>query len=636
MKTFTIQSRGKSIQAKLLALILLSVGIPMLVFIVVFQYYSRSQINEQSRKMQQSSLQTSADALQQQIQLVSYAARGVYFNSDVLDILADRVEMSTVTQRQAAEDYIFNMMQTIYSVVPDASVIRLSSARLASTFYLNQSYDRIILPENRQASVSHIRPYSSRLVSGASSVPDEYINERAAFTVRLPLYDPPSITDCMGEIDIVIPYSRLEALCAGMFDEQGGEALYLLLGKNIPLYSSTGSIPNWVMELVDDQTPVNVCLYRQAADGSTAFYEHIREKTVDVWVVRAVPSRLLQAQANSFVAVLLALLLAVLAMTVISLVLSTLSFTRPLKKLAAYTCEVNRGHLDARIEDFIVYPEQDEIGTLVQDIDAMMHTINHYIIREYRLYAANKNIQLQMLQAQINPHFLHNTLQCLAGEALDANAPHLYGAIAALGQMMQYAMDTEHMTVPLSLEREYAAHYLKLQCLRFSCSLDVRWDISDRAANVLVPKMLLQPLIENSIRHGGILRRPGCSLRVCAALQEEGLLIEVTDDGDGLAPDRLAAVQKSLRAVREHFMDLPAGGINGKSPAPARDEDTPLEELQKNVQIMQSHIGLANVYERLLLHFGRDCRIDIRALAPHGAQVALHIPLQTNREEAQT
>ena len=197
------------------------------------------------------------------------------------------------------------------------------------------------------------------------------------------------------------------------------------------------------------------------------------------------PTTLLRTQADTFVQVLLMLFFCALVMTALFLSVSALSVTQPLKKLAAYTRAVNLGQLDANMEDYIVYPAQDEIGTLVTGIDDMMHTINQSnIIRQYRLDAANKTIQLQMLQAQINPHFLYNTLQCLAGEALSANAPELYTSIASLGQMMQYAMDTAHIMVPLEREKDYAEHYLRLQQLRFPAKLNAEWIIAPEAAGI--------------------------------------------------------------------------------------------------------------------------------------------------------
>lgn len=146
--------------------------------------------------------------------------------------------------------------------------------------------------------------------------------------------------------------------------------------------TSTAGCRDWVLNLFDDTIILPNERYTTfLTDGSTVFYERIQQKVVDLKVIRTVPSTLLRTQADTFVQVLLMLFFCALVMTALFLSVSALSVTQPLKKLAAYTRAVNLGQLDANMEDYIVYPAQDEIGTLVTGIDDMMHTINHYIIR---------------------------------------------------------------------------------------------------------------------------------------------------------------------------------------------------------------------------------------------------------------
>lgn len=629
---------SSTIQTKLLALLLLSVGLPMILFVGQFRNYSSKAISNQVLEAEGTAFHTGLRNLQEQIQLVTYAARSFYFNIHVLDLLEGRGGYDTITDRQEAEDYIFYMMQSIYSVVPDASLIHMTAYKLDQHFYLSRDYDRIVEPlkESEASAEAPVRAYGSYLQAGADYTGRITLKERSAFTVCLPLYAPPSITDPLGEIMIVIPESRIKQLCSTLFDESRGETLYVLSNSGFPLYSSESKIPDWALNLFDDTIILpNERYTTSLADGSTVFYERIQQKVVDLKVIRTVPSTLLRTQADTFVQVLLMLFFCALVMTALFLSVSALSVTQPLKKLAAYTRAVNLGQLDANMEDYIVYPAQDEIGTLVTGIDDMMHTINHYIIRQYRLDAVNKTIQLQMLQAQINPHFLYNTLQCLAGEALSANAPELYTSIASLGQMMQYAMDTAHMMVPLEREKDYAEHYLRLQQLRFPAKLNAEWIIAPEAADIFVPKMILQPLIENSVRHGGILHRENCTLTVRADVDQDILVICVQDDGNGTELQVLTALQKKLERVRRG-LERPDRGIStdtSQPESPSSDHSAQITDIQKNAQTLQTHIGLANVYQRLLLHFGPSCRIELYPIKPHGLRVSLYIPIQQERKE---
>lgn len=627
-------ARSSTIQTKLLALLLLSVGLPMLLFVGQFYQYSRQAVSRQALEAEETNFHTGLRSLQEQFQLVTYAARSFYFNLHVLELLEDRNGYETITDRQAAEDYIFYMMQSIYSVVPDAALIHMKAYRLGQHFYLSQEYTRLVEPlaEEEAAQEPPVRAYASYLSLSDASAARMLPKQRAAFAVCLPLYAPPSVTDPLGEIRIVIPQERVQQLCSTLFDEAGGELLYVLTDAGEPLYACGGEAPDWVRALFEAEPALNQSHVQTRADGSTVLYEHVRQKAVDLKVVRVLPSTLLRAQADAFVQMLLVLFFCALVMTALFMIVSVLYVTHPLKKLAAYTRAVNRGQLDARMEDYIDYHAADEIGTLVTSVDDMMHTINHYIIRQYQLDAANKEIQLQMLQAQINPHFLYNTLQCLAGQALDASAPELYAAIAALGQMMQYAMDTAHMTVPLAQEQAYAEHYLRLQQLRFPAALREEWSVTPEAGACTVPKMILQPLIENSIRHGGILRRSGCTLCVRAALADGVLTLCVQDDGAGMEPDALALLREKLEMARR-----------GQEPPETRDgppvpdtglpvSEEKLKDLCRNVQTMRAHIGLANVYRRLLLYFGPECRMEARPAQPRGLCVCISIPAAQKEE----
>ena len=107
-------------------------------------------------------------------------------------------------------------------------------------------------------------------------------------------------------------------------------------------------------------------------------------------------------------------------------------------------------------------------------------------------------------------------------------------------------MDTAHIMVPLEREKDYAEHYLRLQQLRFPAKLNAEWIIAPEAADIFVPKMILQPLIENSVRHGGILHRENCTLTVRADVDQDILVICVQDDGNGTELQVLTALQKNL------------------------------------------------------------------------------------------
>ena len=159
---------SSTIQTKLLALLLLSVGLPMILFVGQFRNYSQKAISNQVLEAEGTAFHTGLRNLQEQIQLVTYAARSFYFNLHVLDLLEGRGGYDTITDRQAAEDYIFYMMQSIYSVVPDASLIHMTAYKLDQHFYLSRDYDRIVEPlkESEASAEAPVRAYGSYLQAG--------------------------------------------------------------------------------------------------------------------------------------------------------------------------------------------------------------------------------------------------------------------------------------------------------------------------------------------------------------------------------------------------------------------------------------------------------------------------------------
>lgn len=615
-----------TVQQKLVLLLLISILAPMILFACVFRIYSRREFTEQSLSSMRSGMHSSVSSLQDQLQLITYAERSIYANDKVMSALAGDGHYSSIAEQQATEDYIFNMLRSINSMVTDASVIHLSAYHLGTDYYLTKNFDQYSLPLISPAVRDNVQAYSSYLQPGRYSAA-HFISsiEDTAFTICLPLYDPPSITDSIGLLEVAISRSRLESLCASLFDEADGESLLVLTEDNEPLYQS-GELGNnryvHLLANIEDENEVHTISYD---DGVTVLYEHVRFKTVNLKVARIVPVMRLSSKVDSFITGLMVLLIALLAMAALLMCLCTVQFTGPLRKLTAYTCAVRDGDLSARMEDFIVYKAHDEIGTLITDIQDMVQAIHRYIIRQYQLNAENKDIQLKMLQAQINPHFLFNTLQCLAGQALEVNSMQLYNAIASLGQMMHYAMDTDKIMVSLQEEKDYAASYLMLQRLRFPVRLHEQWQISEKALDFPVPKMVLQPLIENAVRHGEILKSDDHTLTVYADVLRGGLALRITDDGIGANVETVKALQNRLNALYDGLRSASMRQDTALTLSDTGSEKEDLQDLQRNVQSLQTHIGLQNVYQRLLLRCGWDCAFQVRRLEPHGFEVALFI-----------
>lgn len=623
-----------TVQKKLVLLLLLSILVPMILFACIFRIYSRREFTEQGLSSMRSGFQSATTSLQDQLQLITYAERSVYANDKVMTALAGDGHFSSIAERQATEDYIFNMLRSISSMVTDASVIHLSSYHLATDYYLTKNFDQYTLPLVRTSIRDDVQAYSSYLQPGKYNPTHIIPVEDTAFTICLPLYNPPSITDSIGLLEVSISRSRLESMCSSLFDAAEGESLLVLTEDNELLYQSQNVESERYTQLLSSIENENEINTFYDDDGVIVLYEHIQFKTVNLKVARIVPITRLSSKVDSFITGLIILLIALMAMAAFLMCLCTVQFTGPLRKLTAYTCAVRDGNLNAQMDDYIVYKAHDEIGTLITDIQDMVQTIHHYIIRQFQLNAENKDIQLKMLQAQINPHFLFNTLQCLAGQALEVNSIQLYSAIASLGQMMHYAMDTNQIMVNLQQEKDYTASYLMLQRMRFPVNLKEQWEISEEALSFPIPKMVLQPLVENAVRHGEILKSDNHTLTIYGDIVDGGLCLRITDDGVGVDEQTASALQDQLTALYDGLRSASMQHDTALSLSNAWEGKEDLQDLKKDVQGMQTHIGLQNVYQRLLLRCGWTCTMQVRGLAPHGFEVSLFIPEGRENEDS--
>jgi two-component system, LytTR family, sensor kinase len=196
--------------------------------------------------------------------------------------------------------------------------------------------------------------------------------------------------------------------------------------------------------------------------------------------------------------------------------------------------------------------------------------------------------QLKMLRYQLNPHFLFNTLNAISTLILDRDTGTANRMVQGLSRFLRMSLDNDPMQrVTLRQELEALLQYLEIEKLRFEERLRLELDIADECRDALLPSLLLQPLIENAIKHAVARQVDGGTLRVAARRVEDRLEIEVADDGPGCG---------EAGPIR------PAGSGHG--------------------------VGLANVRERLRVLYGNDQRFEAGNREPRGFVVRLALPFE--------
>lgn len=294
--------------------------------------------------------------------------------------------------------------------------------------------------------------------------------------------------------------------------------------------------------------------------------------------------------------------------------LFTGTITRPLRSLSEAAKQVSEGDFDVVVES---YESEDEIGILSKTFAQMLESIKRYVLqigesirkesamkeRELKMEGQMKDAQLKYLQAQINPHFLFNTLNAGAQLALLEGADRTNIFIDKMANFFRYNLRKLDEDTTLGEELRIVDTYIYILNVRFAGEINYEKRIDDDIEDIQVPSMILQPIVENSVNYGirDIDRKK--IIEVTCKRYDEYVEISVWDNGKGMEEEKIHQVLSG-----EYEPDGSTSNSNG--------------------------IGLGNVIERLELYFGEQNLLDIKSEgADMGTEVSIRVPLLAIKED---
>ncbi|MDD3251149.1 MAG: sensor histidine kinase [Lachnospiraceae bacterium] len=256
----------------------------------------------------------------------------------------------------------------------------------------------------------------------------------------------------------------------------------------------------------------------------------------------AVERSRLMHDTNQLIVLLLAAWAVVLAAALIGCRILASGITRPLSRLEQSMASVEQGNLNIRAD----IRGKDEITSLSQSFNRMLDRIEALMDEIALRESQRREGELKLLQSQINPHFLYNCLDTLQWKAYDHDDEEISQLIAALSSFFRISLSKGKETIPLTKELEHIRNYLFIQQMRFQDVLSYVIESDLETEHYFILKLTLQPLVENAIQHGIKPKLYPGTIRVRVWEEDDCLYFLVSDDGVGIAPEKLQKLQEAL------------------------------------------------------------------------------------------
>ena len=302
-------------------------------------------------------------------------------------------------------------------------------------------------------------------------------------------------------------------------------------------------------------------------------------KNFNLYFVSIIPFSYINSETDTVVRQLIMLALPLLLFCTIITLVIYLSISKPISKMIAHCNQISSGNFKERIED----QHRDELSFLSSNFDNMVEKVEQLLYEQKTDEKKKRELEMQMLQYQINPHFLFNTLNSLRLVAA-MNQDHVVSdGITALANLLKNVLVDKHEYITIREEIENLKNYFAIQSIRYAGNFQVSYEVDESLMSCVVPKLILQPLAENSVTHGTTESGLIMDITVRCIREEEHIRLEISDNGKGF--DMASVNQK---------------GIGG--------------------------IGIPNVNDRIQLNFGNEYGLYITSEPGKGTICSITLP----------
>lgn len=298
-----------------------------------------------------------------------------------------------------------------------------------------------------------------------------------------------------------------------------------------------------------------------------------------------------EADISMTLKIIFAILAVVLGITWLLVFIISDSISKPIRHLCEITKQVGKGNFTMQK----IQGTGDEIATLESSFNNMLIKINKLVdnikIKQNTLRMA----ELKLLQAQINPHFLYNTLDTITWMAEDGQSEEVVELVSALSQFFRVSLSKGRDYITLKQEESHIKSYLQIQQFRYADILEYEINIPQELSEIPVLKLTLQPLVENALYHGIKQKREKGKIIIEGSYNNQCILLKVKDNGIGMTKETLSQIEQSIK----------------KDGSPS----------------LEAGFGLVNVNERIRLNYGKEYGIKIESEYHVGTTVTVNLPI---------
>lgn len=435
------------------------------------------------------------------------------------------------------------------------------------------------------------------LESSVVSAPNIWVRKKAELegeliSMRLPVNDPLSMVN-IGQLLFYFRTDAIDRILSSYEDKLKGHIVAMSLDGQVFFDSSGG--------YYGKQFPYMDLLHSSGGRAkleSDSYYSVAPRYPYGFIVAGIAPAKELEASYQGLKRTIIAISSVCILIMVLLPSLVVMNFAKRTYKIIRFMRKAEKGDLTARLPA----GQDDELGQISRSFNRMMEELSRHIERVYKAEIRQKHTELTALQARVQPHFLYNTLEVIRMRAVASGIHDVGDMIYSLAMLFKSFVRPEHRT-PLQEELENCRLYLELFRIRYKDYLSYTIECDPELEQVQVVRMLLQPVIENYIVHGLRMDRKDNAIVIQAFREGDDVVIQVSDNGKGISPERAEEIAASLE----------------------RDEEG------------ERSFGLRSVHQRLQLLYGTPYGIVLSG-GGEGTTVTLRLPIKqpTDRDITQT